>query len=109
MKTEINMALSHTWRAPIPTPYIMLASDEECNQVISNCLDAFEDLQEFMSSIVLLDKTAIHDSIIVTNCTTQLKEMMINCERRLGKTERDYIPTTDVYTTSKANEGRKRG
>ena len=109
MKTDTNMKLSYVWRAPIPAVFMMLASDEECNKVINNCNKDFEILQEFMESINLLDLSAAGELLIVVNCTNQLKEMMINCERRLDKTERDYIPTTDVYTTSKANEGRKRG
>lgn len=106
MKTQTNMKLSYTWRAPIPAVFIMLASDEECNQVISNCNRDFEILQEFMESINLLDKSAAGELLIVVNCTNQLKEMMINCERRLDKSEKDESINTEVYTSTIAHRNR---
>ena len=103
------MKLSITWRAPIPAAFIMLASDEECNQVISNCNRDFEILQEFMGSINLLDLSAISELRIITNCTDQLKEMMITCERRLDKSEKDNTTAMNVYTSTMAHKGRQYG
>ncbi len=107
MKTQTNMSLSTGYKA-IPAILIMLASDEECNQVIANCKKEFFRLQGFMSNINLLEKDAIGELLIVTNCTKQLKEMMINCAKRLDKSVSTNT-ATDVYTTTKAHEGRKRG
>lgn len=106
MKTQTNMKLSYTWRAPIPAVFIMLASDEECNQVISNCNRDFEILQEFMESINLLDLSAAGELLIVVNCTNQLKEMMIDCERRLDKSVKDNTTTVEVYTSTIAHRDR---
>lgn len=107
MKTQTNMSLSTGYKA-IPAIFIMLATDEECNQVIANCKDDFNRLQVFMSNINLLEKDAVGELLIATNCTQQLKEMMINCERRLDKSVSTNT-ATDVYTTTKAHEASKHG
>ena len=63
-------------------------------------------LQFFKNNISLFDKGAIGELLIVTNCTEQIKEMIINCERRLDKSEKTNTSTVEVYTSTIAHRDR---
>ena len=106
VKTQINVKINTLWKAPFTWACIALASDEEANEIIANCKLDIEKVQKFMGGINLLDKVARLELDSVKNCTTQLQEVIVSCERRLNKSKNDYAPSTEVYTTTLAHKGR---
>jgi len=106
MKTQTNVKLNPFWKAPFPWVCIALASDKEATEIMANCKIDIEKVQKFMGGINLLDKIARLELDSVKNCTAQLQEMIVSCERKLDKSEKSKTSTVKVYTTTMAHEGR---
>ena len=96
MKTKTNLSISHLWKAPFSWVCIELASDKDVKEILFNCKIDIQKVQNFMEGINLLDKEARCELASVLNCTTQLQEMIIHCNRRFDKSKSkgDHVPYT---------------
>jgi len=106
MKTQTKLKINPLWKAPFTWSCIALASDKEASEIIDNCKSDIEKVQKFMGGINLLDKIARVELESVKNCITQLQEIIVNCEIRLDKSERDESITAEVYTSTIAHRDR---